>query len=769
MTQHSGGSRERMTALLEEAFDSGALVFSEPLLQALEGDAGDEFSGRVRSEHGISYEIERKLGRGGMATVYLARDPKHDRPVAIKVLHADVSARVGAERFVREIRLTARLQHPHVLGLLDSGVFDRDASVLAGRPYYVMPYVEGETLRARLAPDALLPLAEAMRVLREVADALCYAHSLGVIHRDIKPENILLTRGHALVADFGIAKAIAASEGGSDGRESVTPNDSPDDPTNSSSAFTWSSTVLGTPAYMAPEQARANAHLDHRADLYAWGVVAYETLTGRHPFRGLGGTADLASREKSLSPALVALVMRCLETAPGDRPGSAGEVLAALDAVAIDVSSARAQRISDSVISRRIRLTIMAVLGVAAILLATAEYGRIGPSTILLVGTGNPAKDVAAVQAAIERADTVQLAGTFSFRQEPTKRVRASLTSAKIATPQAAQVLVSKAVTILGVPDTSGGMATIQGGTIPFYVDAPGSRVTIRRVRFVRPVAKAIEVVAVRDLEIASNRFDGVVPFGPAAAALTINTSGDFPLRSDSGRPSEVSGSILIRQNDIDVPSENAGEYTLGVLVWSVGRSPDAVVTLDITGNKILNTTAPAIMVRRANGRVHIVANTVETSTGLARDDEVIRVANTGSYEIAHNTITCRWLNCVGISLFSQVEEWPMVGAMVEENTVNMLPPAGSVVADSNAAIEIKGFARSNVVRYNIINGRAPTALAIELFKLGYPEDNAFVDNRLDGFHASLASTLVGSGVSRTRLVHPGTVVDRGVSTTIER
>src|SRR5690349_5994393 len=179
MTRYSGGSRDRMAALLEEAFDSGALVFSEPLLEAVEGDARDEFSGRVRSEQGLSYEIEGKLGRGGMATVYLARDPKHDRPIAIKVLHADVSARVRAERFVREIRLTARLQHPHVLGLLDSGVFDGNAAALAGRPYYVMPFVEGETLRARLARDGALPLAEAMRVLHEVADALCYAHEAG--------------------------------------------------------------------------------------------------------------------------------------------------------------------------------------------------------------------------------------------------------------------------------------------------------------------------------------------------------------------------------------------------------------------------------------------------------------------------------------------------------------------------------------------------------------------------------------------------------------
>jgi hypothetical protein len=387
----------------------------------------------------------------------------------------------------------------------------------------------------------------------------------------------------------------------------------------------------------------------------------------------------------------------------------------------------------------------------------------------LLVGTGNPATDVAAMQAAIDHADTVQIKGTFSFRQQPTKRVRPSLTSAKIATPQAAQVLVSRAVTILGVPDTSGGMATIQDGTIPFYVDAPGARVAISRVRFVRPVARAIEVAAVRGLEIVSNRIDSVVPFGRAAAALTINTSGNLPLASDSGRPSDVSGAILIRQNDIDVPGRSAGEYTLGVLVWSVGRSPDATVTLDITGNTIRNTTAPAIMVRRAEGSVRIISNTVETSTGMAADNAVIRLGNTGSYRMASNTITCRWVNCVGISVFSQVEEWPVVGAIIQENTVNMLPPAGSVFADSSAAIEIKGFARSNVVRYNIISGRARTALAIELFKLGSPHDNAFVDNRLDGFHGSLASTLVGSGVSRTRLAHPGTVVDRGVSTTIER
>lgn len=777
MTRQSAERRDRTAALLEEAFDSGALVFSEPLLQALEGGERDELSGRVRSEQGISYEIERKLGRGGMATVYLARDPKHDRPIAIKVLHADISARVGAERFVREIRLTARLQHPHVLGLLDSGVFDENAAILARRPYYVMPYVEGETLRARLARDGALPLADALRVLREVADALWYAHEAGVIHRDIKPENILITRGHAVVADFGIAKAIAAAGVGSDLHD----GGSPSDLSKPSPGSTQSSTVLGTPAYMAPEQAAADAHIDHRADLYAWGVVAYETLTGRHPFRGRGDGGDHPSRDSAGVPVpigvsapsvpepLSALVMRCLKRARSERPGSAAEVLAALDAVHIDVPPEHAERASTSSTSKRVRSGVMATVGVATILLATSHYDRGGPRTKVVVGTGNPATDVAAVQAAVDGADTVELEGAFSFRLPATARVRPSLSSAKFPTPRAAQVLVSKAVTILGIPDTRGGMTTIREGTIPFYVDAPGSRVTIRGVRFVRPVRAAIEVDAVRDLEIAGNRVDSLVPFGLSGAAFTINTSGSLPLPSDSGRPSDVSGSILIRQNDIDVGSASAGKYALGVLVWSVGRSPDAEVMLDIIGNNIVNTTGPAIMVRRANGRVQVAGNTLETSTGAAPDAVVVRLVNTGSYQMAHNTITCRWVNCIGIAVFSQVDRWPIVGAIVDDNNVNMLPPAGSVFADSSAAIEIKGFARSNVVRYNTIRGRARTALAIETYRLGYPEDNAFIDNDVGSFHGSLASTLVGSGVSRTRLVHPGTLVDHGVSTTIVR
>ncbi|MDH5316065.1 MAG: serine/threonine protein kinase, partial [Gemmatimonadota bacterium] len=206
------------------------------------------------------YRLTRELGAGGMATVYLAEDLKHSRQVAVKVLRPDLAAALGADRFVREVGIAARLSHPHIVGLLDSGE-------AAGFLYYVMPYVEGTSLRQKLQGEGELPVPEAVRILRDVADALAYAHRRGVVHRDIKPENIMLVERHALVMDFGVAKAVAA------GRE-----------TSGTSGLSSAGTALGTPAYMAPEQAAGDAHVDHRADLYAWGIVAYELLAGQPPF-----------------------------------------------------------------------------------------------------------------------------------------------------------------------------------------------------------------------------------------------------------------------------------------------------------------------------------------------------------------------------------------------------------------------------------------------------------------------------------------------------
>src|SRR5437667_11496378 len=218
------------------------------------------------------YRIERELGAGGVATVYLAFDVKHHRKVAVKVLRPELAAALGGDRFTREIETAAKFQHPHVLPLLDSG----EAS---GFLYYVMPYVEGESLRDRLARHGELPIHDAVKILIEITDALAYAHAHGVAHRDIKPDNVLLSGRHALVMDFGVAKALSEATG----RQQLT----------------TAGIALGTPAYMAPEQAAADPHLDHRVDIYAVGALGYELLTGRPPHGAHGAGGARGTRHAS--------------------------------------------------------------------------------------------------------------------------------------------------------------------------------------------------------------------------------------------------------------------------------------------------------------------------------------------------------------------------------------------------------------------------------------------------------------------------------------
>src|SRR2546430_4284188 len=231
---------------------------------------------RVQAALAGRYTIERELGRGGMATVYLAQDRKHHRQVAIKVLKPELAAALGPERFLREIDTAARLTHPHILPLHDSGEAE-------GFLFYVMPYVEGESLRDRLSREKQLPLGDALQIAREVADALSYAHSRDVVHRDIKPENILLEAGHAVVSDFGIARAIRAAGG---------------------DELTTTGIAVGTPAYMSPEQASTDARIDGRADIYALGCVLYEMLAGRPPFRGSSAQAVRARHAHGSVPPL---------------------------------------------------------------------------------------------------------------------------------------------------------------------------------------------------------------------------------------------------------------------------------------------------------------------------------------------------------------------------------------------------------------------------------------------------------------------------------
>ncbi len=259
------------------------------------------------------YRVDRELGAGGMATVYLAHDLKHDRDVAIKVLHPDLGAALGAERFLSEIKTTAKLQHPHILALLDSGAAE-------GLLYYVMPLVTGETLRARLERERQLPIPEAVRIAREVASAMDYAHRQGVIHRDIKPENILLQDGQAIVADFGIALAVQTAGG---------------------ARMTQSGLSLGTPQYMSPEQAMGERTIDARSDVYALGAVLYEMLAGDAPFTGSSVQAIVAKVLSERPTALHMLrdtvpahlehaVFTALAKLPADRYASAAEFATAL-------------------------------------------------------------------------------------------------------------------------------------------------------------------------------------------------------------------------------------------------------------------------------------------------------------------------------------------------------------------------------------------------------------------------------------------------------
>lgn len=322
------------------------------------------------------YTIERELGAGGMAVVYLANDTKHHRQVAVKSLRPELAESIGAERFLREIEIAASLHHPHILPLHDSGGAD---TVL----YYVMPYVDGQSLRDRMLKTGALPVDDVMRVLREVLDALGFAHSRGVVHRDIKPENILLSGAHALVTDFGIAKAVSDA--------------------NNATQLTSAGLAMGTPSYMAPEQISADPTLDHRADIYAVGVMAYEMLAGRTPFQGttahqiisghLARTPDsLALHRPAVPPALEAVVMRALEKNPADRWQTAQEMLSALElsvtgstmATSTSAGHGAKQSASSDSSGTRNRTRIFLIAGAAVVALAVVaglwatKVGRAG-------------------------------------------------------------------------------------------------------------------------------------------------------------------------------------------------------------------------------------------------------------------------------------------------------------------------------------------------------------------------------------------------------
>ena len=307
--------RREVESLLAAQVDDADAFLERPAAESLGVPEPPPLAARLARALEGRYVIEREIARGGMATVHLARDLRHGRRVAIKVLRDEIAAAIGAERFLAEIRVTASLQHPHILPLFDSGGAD-------GVLWYAMPFVEGETLRTRLTREGPLPVADALRVAREIADALDHAHARGVVHRDIKPENVLLQHGHALVADFGIALAI--EQAGVD-------------------RVTRTGVAIGTPQYMAPEQAAGERALDARVDVYALGAVLHEMLAGESPFAAASRRAAvrrlmyeppgaLATQRPDVAPFVDAALRRALAALPEDRFPSASEFAAALTA-----------------------------------------------------------------------------------------------------------------------------------------------------------------------------------------------------------------------------------------------------------------------------------------------------------------------------------------------------------------------------------------------------------------------------------------------------
>ena len=369
-----------------------------------------ELRDQLQATLGDSLILEHELRGGGMSRVFVAHEAALGRKVVVKVLPPEMAAAVSIDRFRREIQLAAQLQHPHIVPLLAAGETN-------GLPYYTMPFVRGDSLRSRLAKAGELPVAETVRILREIASALAYAHEAGVVHRDIKPENVLISGGSAVVTDFGVAKALTASSGANGG------------------SLTSLGVALGTPAYMAPEQATADPSIDHRADIYALGVMAYEMLSGSTPFPGRSPQATLAAqvtenpeaitrRRATVPPLLASLVMSCLEKHAADRPQTATQVMNELDAL---TTPSGGMEPTVRVASHRVRNRRGMWIGIAAAL-AVILIGAFAASRMRARGTASNA-DTAMPAIAVLPFENVGRAEGQEFTDGMTEEVTNRLSS----------------------------------------------------------------------------------------------------------------------------------------------------------------------------------------------------------------------------------------------------------------------------------------------------------------------------------------------------
>jgi tetratricopeptide (TPR) repeat protein len=474
--------RHEVESLL--AGDHGATGFLEPpgvpapLMSDLETALRAELAGR--------YAIERELGRGGMATVFLADDVRHHRQVAIKVLHPDLGAVLGAERFLREIGIAARLSHPHILPLHDSGALDLGRPVL----FYVMPYVAGRSLRERLREELQLPIDEALGIARQVADALEHAHQQGVIHRDIKPENILLADGQAVLADFGIARALDVAAG---------------------DHLTETGLAIGTPAYMSPEQSAGSSRLDGRSDIYALGCVLYEMLGGQPPFLGPTPQAILARHAMDPVPSLRTLrptvpralgqaVTQALAKVPADRfstAGAFGEALAAASgAPSGSGDDARTTVLEARRVAgrrrRRLLAAVAAALAVAGLAVALARKpAPLDPTRVIVLPFQNRTGD-STLDALGDVAGDYVARGLKSARdvgEVVDARSRAEGGMGRRLTPTAARALARDAgsgTIVLGSYDRA------PGDSLQFQAEVLDTR-TGRALRLIGPVRAPVE------------------------------------------------------------------------------------------------------------------------------------------------------------------------------------------------------------------------------------------------------------------------------------
>jgi hypothetical protein len=414
-----------------------------------------------------------------------------------------------------------------------------------------------------------------------------------------------------------------------------------------------------------------------------------------------------------------------------------------------------------------------AATGAVVILAGTVAAQAVQAVTV--VGTGDPKLDIPAVQAAVDQGGRVVLMGHFSFDAPPTAAEPSSL----LLSGTAGMVLVSKAVAISGTLDDQGEMTTIEGGTNPFYVEAPGARVAIRGLHFIHSKAMPIRVVAAGGLVIASIKIEGVVPDTKFVAAILISTSpGDLPPNAGDGQPQNVSGTLWIANNDIDLQGTAAATY-LGIVIFAVGRSPDREADLYVSGNNMRNSTERPLNIYAVGGRAYIERNVITTAGGagvnVAPSGDVIHIVGPGSFLIAHNIIDCAWASGqqAGIRLMTRPGE-PVSHAIVVDNDVNMSAPEGTVFGVTSAAIEIRGSSDGNMVLNNRIRGRANFALSVAgstpgtADQTGVPQNTSFIMNDLEGFTSAQADLFVDAGGTKTTAMGgQGTVEDHGVGTVI--